>query len=77
MSIRNLTCARVKVHLVTSRHAEVPTGAAQSSEVRGLWTVIIINYDGIHEVGRIRSFIGRLQQHQTAKFGIIHRNVAI
>jgi len=40
MSIRNLTCARVKVNLVTSRHAEVQSGAAQSSGVRGLWTVI-------------------------------------
>ena len=38
--IRNLTCARVKVHLVTSCHAEAPSRAAQSSGVRGLWTVI-------------------------------------
>ena len=35
-----LTGARVKVHLVTIRHAETPSCGAQGSGVRGLWTVI-------------------------------------
>jgi len=36
----NLTGAHVKIHLVTIRHAEAPSHAAQGSGVRGLWTVI-------------------------------------
>ena len=35
-----MTCARIKVHLVTACHAEAPSKAAQDSAVRGLWTVI-------------------------------------
>ena len=35
-----LTGARVKVHLVTIRHAETTSRAAQGSGLRGLWTII-------------------------------------
>jgi len=45
----NLTCARVKVHLVTSCHAEAPSRAAQSSEVRGLRTVISHSFCHVHD----------------------------
>ena len=49
VSIMYLTCARVKVHLVTSCHAETASRAAQSSEVRGLWTVISHSFCHVHD----------------------------